>query len=111
MANYIDNKELHLELEKSNEIGELTPKCVKMFLLMVDRIQMKYRYVDIDDKFDCRSAAIEVVLNKWKTFKLDRDNPFAYFTRMIANGLHAGWNELAKKRVEFSTSNVFNEDI
>lgn len=109
--NYINKESFRLELISSNVNGELSPKCVEMLLLMIDRIQRSFKYINPQDKEDCRSAAIETVLKNWQKYDASRVNAFAYFTRMIYNGLYAGWNEITKKRVEFSTSNIFTESI
>jgi hypothetical protein len=109
--NYVDPDSFRLALIESNAKGQLTPACVKMIQLMITRIQSSFKYVDPQDQEDCYSAAQEVVLTKWQKYDISRDNPFAYFTRMIYNGLYAGWNELDKGRVEHSLSNVFIEPI
>lgn len=108
---YVTNDSLRLELIKSHNEGKLTSSALEMLILMVDRIQRQFKYDDTQDKEDCRSSAIEVVLRNWQTCELTRPRPFAYFTRMIYNGLYAGWNTLAKSRADFSISNIFNESI
>jgi hypothetical protein len=108
---YVNPESFRLALIESNVNGELTPACVAMLMKMVDKIQLSFKYVDPQDKEDCHSAALEVVLTKWKKYDCSRDNPFAYFTRIIYNGLYAGWNQLAKGRAEHSLSQVFTEDV
>lgn len=108
-SNYVNPDSFRLALIESNVKGELTPACVSMLILMVGKIQSSFKYADPMDKEDCHSAALEVVLTKWQKYDCERDNPFAYFTRMIYNGLFAGWNTLAKHRAEHSLSNVFIE--
>lgn len=108
---YINSSSLRLELIASNVKNELTPKCLEMLLLMIDNIQSSYTYKDEADKDDCRSAAIEVILKKWKEYDVDKNNPFAFFTRMIYNGLFAGWNEIKGKGKSISLESVFNESI
>ena len=106
---YVNPESFRLELIASNVRGELTTNCLNMLLLMVDRIQRSFTYVDPQDKEDCASEAITVVLMKWKKYDVTRQNPFAYFTRVIYNGLYAGWNKLNKNRTPFSYSNIFTE--
>lgn len=107
--NYVDKELLRLELIISNVKGELTPKALEMLLLMVTKIQSSFKYVDDQDREDCASNAIEVVLKNWSKYDPERFNAFAYFTRMIYNGLFAGWNELTKHRAEHSISTIFTE--
>ena len=107
--NYVNNESLRLELILSHNRDELTSKCVDMFLLMIEKIQSSFKYVNYQDKEDCASHAMFVILDKWRQFNIDRQNAFAWFTRVIYNGIYAGWNELNKKRAEFSLSNVFIE--
>lgn len=106
---YVDKDSLRLELIVSNNNGKLTPKAIEMFLLMIEKIQSSFKYVYEQDKEDCASAALEVILNKWQKYDCEKLNAFAYFTRMIYNGLFAGWNLLAKHRTQFSTSAIFTE--
>lgn len=108
---YVDNTSLRLELIKCHNEDKLTDKALNMLILMVDKIQLSFKYDDPQDKEDCRSSAIEVILTKWKSCDLTQPRPFAYFTRMIYNGLYAGWNALAKHRADVSISNIFDESI
>lgn len=109
--NYVNNTELLQEIIISKQNGELTDTAVNMLLLMVDRIQMKFSYEDHADKEDCRAAAIESFLCAWHKCDTTRSNPFSWFTQVIKNGMYAGWNELVKRRADFSTSNIFMDDV
>ena len=108
---YVNPQTFRLELISSNIDGKLTPKCLDMLLLMIDKIQGPYHYEMSQDREDCRSSAIETVLKNWKKYDIERPNPFAYFTRMIYNGLYAGWNELTRKRADVSISAIFSESL
>lgn len=108
---YVDRDQLRLELIASNVKNQLTPKCIEMFELMVDNIQTKLPYIDPQDKEDCKYHAIEVILKNWKEYDVERPNPFAYFTRVIYNGLYAGWNEIKSKIKTHSYSRIFQESI
>ena len=110
---YISNKKLRQELIKSKSSGELTNETLDILLKMIDNIQTKFTYLDEDDRDDCRSHAIFVVLTKWEKYNIEHENPFSYFTQMIKNGLYAGWNEISKYRDNnhFSISNIFEDDV
>lgn len=109
---YVQNDALRSEIVLSLRDGALTDEALTMLLLMIDRIQLKFHYENLDDKCDCKSAATEVILKKWDRCKpKEYPNVFSFFTQMIKHGLYAGWNELTKKRAEFSTSNIFANDI
>ena len=108
---YVDKDSLRLEMIASNIDGKLTAKALAMLVLMVDRRQSSFKYVRIQDKEDCRSHAIEIVLKKWDRYDASRHNPFSYFTSVITNGLYAGWKEINKHREDFSTSNIFTESV
>jgi hypothetical protein len=107
--NYVVPELFRLELIASNVKGELTPKCIEMFQLMITKIQSSFFYVDPQDKEDCASEAMMVLLTKWKHYDCDRQNAFAFFTRTIYNGLFAGWNKLNRSRTPYSYSNIFTE--
>jgi hypothetical protein len=109
--NYINKETLRLEVIKSLAEGKLTPKCVELFQLMIDKQQTSFKYVDYQDKEDTNSHAMEVVLKNWHKYDPTRFNAFSYYTSMIYNGLYAGWNELTKKRADFSLSNIFTESV
>ena len=111
MANYVNNKELRKEMIISLNNNELTSSALNMLLLMVDNIQSKFKYDNEDDKYDCRSHAVEGILTKWWKYKPTYENTFSFFTQMIKNDLYAGWNKLNKRKADFSTSNIFIEPI
>lgn len=105
----IKNAELRDEIMKSKDLGELTPKALSMLLLMIDKIQMKFKYDNPEDQEDCKSAAIETILKKWDRYSTKYENCFSFFTQVIKNALYGGWNELHGKKADFSLSNIFTE--
>lgn len=111
MANYINKETLRLEIIKSLADEKLSLKAVEMFQLMIDKQQKSFSYIYPQDKEDTNSHAMEVVLKNWHKYNPTKFNAFAYYTRMIYNGLYAGWNELTKKRADFSLSNIFTESV
>ena len=60
---------------------------------MVDNIASTKTFKDPDVKDDCKQQAILDCLQYWKGFNPEKsNNPFAYFTSVITNGLAKGWN-------------------
>ena len=109
---YVNNDLLRFELIKSKQHQTLTKFAVEMLLCMVDNIQSSFVYKNYADKEDCKSSAVEVILRNWDQYDATRHNPFAFFTRMIYNGLFAGWNHLNEKNKQtISISAIFKENI
>jgi len=65
-----------------------------MLLLMINNISAKKTYKDKEVEKDCKQQAILDCLKYWRRFDQEKsNNPFAYFTSVITNGLAKGWNE------------------
>lgn len=111
MANYINKETFRLEILSCLANEKLSTKAIEMFQLMIYRQQRSFKYIYEQDKDDVASNAMEVVLKNWHKYDVTRINAFAYFTRMIYNGMYAGWNELDRKRADFSLSNIFSESV
>jgi len=110
---YVDPDELRNEIILSKKKGELTPRALEMLILMSDEIAKNFTYKYQQDREDCVSSAIEDILRYWKGYDEEQsDNAFAYFTRMIWNGLKKGWNKLYKiksiNKVSLSHENLYN---
>lgn len=117
MANYIDNKELTVEIKKSREINELTPKALEMLRKMIFETNRVMRYKNQMDREDCTSRALLDILLYWRSFNPDhpKANAFSYFTQMIKYGTAKGFNELYpenKSNVKFvqisETTGIYN---
>lgn len=82
--NYINNKDMLVEVKTSLEQGYMTEKLGKMMMLLTKRYSSQgcysgYTYVD-----DMESYALMTVCKAWKSFNPEKsDNPFAYFTQTI----------------------------
>lgn len=64
-----------------------------MLMLMVENIAAKKIFPCQEVKEDCMQQAIMVCLMYWRGFDPEKsNNPFAYFTSCITNGLAQGWN-------------------
>lgn len=76
----------------------MTPAALKMIGLMIENISSKKHYNDIEHKKDCWQTAYLDVLMYWKSFDPEKtNNPFAYFTSVIVNGMNKGWNKITGK--------------
>lgn len=92
---YVSNPILLQQIIISKEKDELTHDALQMLMLMVENISNKKIYPSIEVKQDCQQQAILDVLLYWKGFDSNKsDNPFAYFTSVITNGIAKGWNKL-----------------
>lgn len=111
---YVKNADLLKELIISNKNGELTMNAIRMFELMISKIQSKKKYIDPDAMEDCRAQAIMDCLMYWKSFNPEKgSNPFGYFTSVITNGLAKGWNQLhpEDKKAEGAIFTSINNNI
>lgn len=112
---YVNNKDFQAEMIKSKVLGELTPGAIDSMIRIANRLASTQFYYTIeDDRETCKSQGIEDCLRYWKNYDPDvYDNPFAYFTRAILNGMMRQFNELykipASRRISISNiSNLYN---
>ena len=90
---YVSNPFLFKEIMRSKEQDELTSDAVQMLLLMIENISAKKTYKDKEVEKDCKQQAMLDCLQYWRGFDPEKsNNPFAYFTSVITNGLAKGWN-------------------
>jgi DNA-directed RNA polymerase specialized sigma subunit len=102
--NYLNGPDLLAEIILSKELDELTPKAVKMLLLLTEKAVTKLHYRNKMDKDDCIQSAMMDILKYWRGFKPEKStNAFAYYTTIIYKGAAKGWNKLhpeTKKQIE-----------
>ena len=92
---YVQNKELLKEIIKSKERDQLTNTAVLYLQLIAENLAKKKHYKCIEDKEDCIQTAMMDVAMYWRSFDPEKyNNPFAYYTSMIVNGLSKGWNKI-----------------
>lgn len=97
---YIDKQEMLLEILKSKQAGELTPKAVDMFLLLAERVmkRLQWRYRSQEDFEDCKQTGLYHLFKSWDKFDPRKSsNPFAYYTEIFKKGTADGYNKLHKK--------------
>lgn len=91
----ISNKDLFEEINRSKELGALTPRALAMLDLMIKKISPKFKYKLEEDREDCQSFAMEDVIKYWNRFNPEKsNNAFAFFTQMIKHGYAKGWRRL-----------------
>lgn len=100
------------EVNLSKEEDKLTIKLYYIFDNIVDKIQTQYTYTNPQDREDCKNSAMEKLFTKYNKYNGDLDTSiFSFFTQVIKNDLRAAWNELNKNKCDYSTSNIFDEDM
>lgn len=99
VRNYLNNRDLLEEIVKSKEQGELTPKALKMLMMLADRASTKLQYNNPDDRNDCIAFAYMDLYRYWAGFNPEKSsNAFAYFTEIAKRGFAKGWNKLHPKK-------------
>lgn len=96
---YVDNQTLYNEIVICKESGQTTKKLAEMFQKMAIRVSWMpaFRYDNDDDRNDCVSHAVYVMLMNYDKYDESRGtNVFSFFTSTAMNGLRAGWNEIKK---------------
>jgi hypothetical protein len=96
---YLNNKELYIEIIVSKAQGRLTRNAERMLELLAKKTIKKMRYWSNDDKLDCYQTGLLDMFENWYNFNEDKSiNAFAYFTEIFKRGLAKGWNNLYKKK-------------
>lgn len=97
---YLNKRDLHEEIVKSKEAGELTAKAQQMLQLLANRVIEKMRYYNnYDDRKDCLQEGLLVLFTRWQSFDPThpRANAFAYYTEVFKRGMAKGFNDLRGK--------------
>lgn len=102
---YLKNKDLYNEIIKSKEQDELTPRAQEMFILLTNKVSLKMKYRDPQDREDCISSAYLDLIRYWRAFNPEKStNAFAYYTEIIKKGFAKGWNALHPKKYQGTLS-------
>lgn len=91
---YIDKEELLTEVNISLSQNKPTEKLVSMFVLLAERVGLKYTYKNKTDRHDCYTQAVLTLLENWKSVDLEKGHPFAYYTQIVINGYRKGFIDL-----------------
>lgn len=98
-VNYLNNKDLLLELEKSREQDQMTDKLAHMLQTLAARYGKKGNYVNYSYNEDMQSFAMMGLVKTWRAFNPEKSsNPFAFFTQCIKNSFIQLLNQEAKHR-------------
>lgn len=95
---YVNNKELHMEIIYCQERGQYSNKLYKMFKLMIDKISYKFNYKWEEWRQDCKAYAHEQMYRTYRNYNPDKtNNPFAYFTQVIKAAFVFQYNRLIQR--------------
>ena len=96
---YLNNRDLLEEIIKSKGEDELTPKALKMLMMLADRSSSRLVYRNPEDRKDCIACAYMDLYRYWRNFNPEKStNAFAYFTEIAKRGFAKGWNKLHPKK-------------
>jgi hypothetical protein len=96
---YLNNKDLHIELIISKSQGKLTAKAQRMIFLLGKNIIKKFSYTDIKDKEDCLQEAYYQVYKNWHCYDENiTDNAFAFLSEIFKRGIAQGFNKVYMKK-------------
>lgn len=86
MARYIAKEEMLNEVIKSKEKGQITNRLAEMFLQLVERYSRNYNWRGYSYVDDMRGEALANLCRYWDRFDHKTgQNPFSYYTQMVAN--------------------------
>ncbi len=98
---YLRNKELLEEIRLSKDQDELTRKAQNMLILLTKKVNMKFKYVNTQDREDCIQTALLTVFSKWRSFNPEKSsNAFAFYTEVIKRAHAKGYGDLYYNRVK-----------
>ena len=96
---YLNNRDLLEEIVKSQGLDELTPKALKMLMMLADRSSTRLVYRNPEDRKDCIACAYMDLYRYWRNFNPEKStNAFAYFTEIAKRGFAKGWNKIYPKK-------------
>jgi DNA-directed RNA polymerase specialized sigma subunit len=99
MAHPVPNKVLYVEIVKSLEHDELTPKALRLLQKQAKHLSYtKFSYVREADRDDVIAFGLFDVIKYWRGFNPIYTNAFAYYTTMIKNGFAKGFKKLGLNR-------------
>lgn len=108
---YFDNKMAFYQMVVSKAQGKLTPKLLQMCMKIVKGVSRKFRYKNEDDRWDCESYAIEMIVKNWYLFDTDKyDNIMAWVTEVVKRGFALQFKRLQKTRLNTISYDSTNDD-
>jgi hypothetical protein len=90
-VNYLNNKDILVEVKKSREKGEMTPKLANMLTLLCNRYSKRANFINYPYNDDMQSYAMLMLVRTWKSF-------FAFFTQCIKHSFIQYLNQEKRQR-------------
>lgn len=98
-VNYLNNKDILVEVKKSRERGEMTPKLANMLTLLCNRYSKRANFINYPYNDDMQSYAMLMLVRTWKSFDPEKgSNPFAFFTQCIKHSFIQYLNQEKRQR-------------
>jgi DNA-directed RNA polymerase specialized sigma24 family protein len=98
-VNYLSNKDLLIEVKKSRENGEMTPKLANMLTLLCNRYSKRANFINYPYNDDMQSYAMLMLVRTWRSFDPEKgSNPFAFFTQCIKHSFIQYLNQEKRQR-------------
>lgn len=98
-VNYLNNKDILVEVKKSREKGEMTPKLANMLTLLCNRYSKRANFINYPYNDDMQSYAMLMLVRTWKSFDPEKgSNPFAFFTQCIKHSFIQYLNQEKRQR-------------
>lgn len=99
IINYLNNKDLLVQIALSKKQGKMTDELAKMLMLLTARYAKKSNFANYSFNNDLKSHAHLMIVRTWHTFNENKSkNPFAYFTQIIKNCFIQFLNSEKKQR-------------
>lgn len=97
---YIDRKELMIEIKRSKDIDDMTPRLTEMLILLTNKYGASPQFAGYTFIEDMKGYAIMMLVRTWRAFKPEKsDNPFSYYTQCIKSSFIQYLNKEKKHRV------------
>ena len=97
--NYINNKDLLIEVAKSKKQSRLTEELAKMLMMLCKRYGTKGNYVNYTYNDDMQAYAMMMICRTWHKFNVEKsNNPFAFYTQCIKHSFIQYLNQEKRQR-------------
>lgn len=109
--NYFDNKEAFKEMVISKATGRLSPRLLRMSMLVVKAVNKKFKYKNEDDRQDVIAYSYEIIIKNWHNFNEEtHDNVLAYITEIVKRAHAMQFKILQKTRINTISIDNFYEE-
>jgi DNA-directed RNA polymerase specialized sigma subunit len=83
-TNYLNNKDLYLEVILSKETGIMTDKLARMLQMLTAKYAKRWNFANYTYNDDMQAYAVYMLVKTWQCFDPSKsDNPFGYYTQAI----------------------------